>query len=110
MTLKAIFVVWTLAISTVGLAMAGSSSFTLATPAMIGTHKLKPGGYEVNVKKDQAVITNNEDGKSFSVPVKIEQGDKKFYSTTVSTKTNNGADEISEIDLGGSTTRVVFGQ
>ncbi len=108
MTAKSIFVVCALAISSVGIATAGSY-FTLVNPSTLGTHKLKPGEYEVNVKKDQAMITN-PDGKTFAVPVKVEKGEKKFDNTSVGTVTNNGVESISEIDLGGSTTRLIFGQ
>ena len=108
MTRKSIFVVCALALATSGIALAGSY-FTLATPATLATHKLKAGEYQVDIKKDQAVITNSG-GKSFSIPVKVEQSDKKFETTSVGTSTVNGVDGISEIDLGGSKTRLVFGQ
>ena len=104
--MKSLFAVCVL-VSAAVLAIAASSTFTLANPANLGTHKMKPGQYEVSVKKDQAVITN-EDGKSFSVPVKIEQADKKFDATMVGTKQGSGGEEVSEIDLGGSTTKLVF--
>jgi predicted ThiF/HesA family dinucleotide-utilizing enzyme len=96
-----------LTVSAAILVIAASNTFVLANPANLGTHKMKPGQYEVSVKKDQAVITN-EDGKSFSVPVKIEQEAKKFGQTMVGTKKGTGSEEVSEIDLGGSTTKLVF--
>jgi hypothetical protein len=105
---KSIFVVCALALSMVGIAFAGST-FTLTGTSMLGTHKLKAGEYEVSIKGDQAVITN-PDGKSFSIPVKVEQADKKFDTTSVGTSTANGVDGISEIDLGGSKTKLLFGR
>jgi hypothetical protein len=108
MTIKSVVAVPVLAFLAIGIASAGSQ-FSLATPVNLGTHKLKAGTYEVSLKKDQAVFTN-EDGKSFTVSVKIEQADKKFSGTVAAVNTKNGADELTEIDLGGSTTKLMFGQ
>jgi len=66
---------------------------------------LKAGEYEVTVKGDQAVFTS-DGGKTYKVAVKVEQSDKKFASTSIDT--NN--DTIKEIDLGGSSTKLTFGQ
>ena len=109
MTLKPKFLLCLLALSTVAIATAASSYFTLANPATLGTHKLKSGEYEVEVKGDQATITN-ADGKSFKIPVKVEEGDKKFDTTTVGVGTKDGVDGILEIDLGGSKTKLTFAQ
>jgi hypothetical protein len=108
MNIKTTFIVGLLALTLTGMATAGSY-FTMPAVAMLGTHKLKPGQYQVDVKGDQAVITN-ADGKSFSVPVKIEQADKKFDTTSVGTTTANGVDGVKEIDLGGSKTKLLFAQ
>ena len=70
---------------------------------------MKSGEYDVKVQGSQAVFTSDLNGKSFTVPVKIEQSDKKFESTSVII-TKNGVDSIQEIDLGGSATKLEFGQ
>ncbi len=108
MSLKSIFVVLTLTLTTAGFALA-DSIFSLASPAMLGTHKMKPGQYGVRVKKDQAVITD-PDGKTFSMPVKVEEGDMKFEITLASTSSKTGVDLVTEIDLGGSKTKLMFAQ
>ena len=66
---------------------------------------MKPGEYEVSVKGTQAVFIK-DGGKSISVPVKIEQSDKKFDTTSV----DAANDTIREIDLGGSSTKLTFPQ
>jgi hypothetical protein len=105
MTVKSFILICVVGASTIGIASAKSYYFTLTAPAKAGVTVLKPGDYEVNVKGTQAVFTNNG-GKSITVPVKVEQSDKKFDSTSVDT--NN--ETIREIDLGGSTTKLTFGQ
>jgi hypothetical protein len=94
-----------LAVSSVGIASAKSYYFTLTTPAKVGATQLKPGEYEVSVKGAQAVFIK-DGGKSVSVPVKIEQSDKKFDTTSVDASN----DIIREIDLGGSSTKLTFPQ
>ena len=98
-----------LAISTIGIASAKSYGFTLTAPTKVGTVTLKPAEYEVSVKGDQAIFTSDS-GKSVSVPVKIGQSDKKFGSTTAVSTSKDGGDNLQEIDLGGSTTKLQFGQ
>jgi len=51
-------------------------------------------------------VFTKDSGKSVSVPVKVEQGDKKFDATLVDTSN----DTIREIDLAGSTTKLTFVQ
>lgn len=105
MSAKSFLLICVVGIFSVGIVSAKSYSFTLTSPTKAGTTVLKPGDYEVNVKGDQAVITN-EGGKSVSVPVKVEQNDKKYDATAVDTN----SDTIKEIHLGGSATTLMFGQ
>lgn len=108
MKMKFMFAVPAMALAMAGIAFAGSY-FTIADAANLAGKKLKAGQYEVSLKKDQAVITN-PDGKTFKVPVKVEQADKKFPNTFAITKAGNGGVDLVEIDLGGTTNRLLFGQ
>lgn len=108
MKMKLRFAVPALALMMTGMAFA-ASHFSLTDTVDLNGKKLKAGEYEVALKKDQAVFTN-PDGKSFSVPVKVEQAQTKFSSTFAITKDVNGSPELTEIDLGGTTTKLVFGQ
>jgi hypothetical protein len=105
MTAKSFLLICVVGASSIGIASAKSYYFTLSTPTKAGATVLKAGEYEVNVKGDQAVFTNDA-GKSVSVPVKVEQSDKKYDSTSVDTN----SDAIKEIHLGGSETKLTFGQ
>lgn len=108
MKMKSMFAVPVMAIAMTGIALAGSY-FTLADTANLTGKKLKAGEYEVSLKKDQAVITT-PDGKTLKIPVKVEQAATKFPGTFAITKPGNGGVDLVEIDLGGTTTRLLFGQ
>lgn len=109
MTVKSLLIISALAIAATGIAAAKSYSVTLTTPTKVGTTELKPGEYEISVKGSQAIFTSDS-GKSFSVPVTIGQSDKKFSDTAVDSSSMNGQDNVKEIDLGGSTMKLQFGQ
>jgi hypothetical protein len=105
---KLLLITGALALTSLGVANAKSYSIILSSPAQVGTSTLKPGEYSVSVKGDQAVFQSG--GKSVAIPVKVEQGSQKFDETTVNSTTKNGMENISEIDLGGSATKLEFGQ
>ncbi len=109
MTGKSLFMVGALVLSSLGIASAKSYDIVLQAPAMAGANELKPGDYKLKVEGSQAVFTA-ENAKSFSVPVKVENSDKKFADTSVETTNQGGMDNIQAIDLGGSNTRLRLGQ
>lgn len=100
----------TLALASLGIASAKSYDVVLTAPAMVGNNQLKPGDYKLKVEGSQAVLTDTQNSKSVNVPVKIENGDKRFDYTTVETTKHDGMDSIQAIDLGGSNTRLTLGQ
>jgi hypothetical protein len=103
MTAKSFVLMCVVGLSSLGIASAKSYYFTLTATTKAGATVLKPGDYEVNVKGDKAVFTN-DGGKSVSVPVKLEQADKKYGETSIDTD----SDAIKEIHLGGSNTKLTF--
>jgi hypothetical protein len=110
MNTKSLLIISAIAITTVGIASAKSYSFNLINPTKVGSAELRPGAYDVKVQGSEAVFTNDDSGKSFTIPVKIGQNDKKFGTTSVDINNKNGVDSIEEIDLGGSNTKLEFGQ
>ena len=110
MQTKSIFIVGALALATLNIASAKSYDITLGAPTMAGNTELKAGEYKLKVDGNQAVFTNPENAKSFTAPVRIENSDRKFDQTAIQSSTQNGTDSIREIDLGGSTTKLEFGQ
>jgi hypothetical protein len=88
------------------LAASKSYSIQLFEPAMAGNTELQPGQYKVEVVDQKAVIRNGKtDSES---PVKVEDGDRKYDSTTVKYNQVDGKLHILEIRLGGTKTKLVF--
>jgi hypothetical protein len=92
------------------LAVAGAKSYNmnLFQPATVGGTELTPGEYKVEVVDQKAVIRN---GKiDAQAPVKVETVDRKYDNTTVRFATGDGKMRIQEIHLGGTKTKLVFGE
>jgi hypothetical protein len=68
-----------------------------------GRLELKPGVYSLVVQGEN-VVFHDESRKSYTTPVKIENGSVKFKTTMV----DYVSDKIRYIELGGSTTRLAF--
>jgi hypothetical protein len=111
MSPKSLLIVGALTLSSLGIASAKSYDIILDQPAKAGASELKPGEYKVKVEGSQAVFTDARNGKSsFTVPVTVENSDRKFQDTSVETSNQGGMDNIQAIDLGGSNTRLRVGQ
>ena len=106
MTVRTFVIVGALTPASVGLALAKSYDIQLLAPTKAGSVELKPGEYKLKIEGSQAVFTDVRSGKSFSVPVKIENSDKRFTGTQMETVNQNGVDTIQVIDLGDSHTRL----
>jgi hypothetical protein len=105
---KSLLLIGTLALA--GIASAKSYDIILSAPAMAGSTQLSAGEYTLKVKGSSAIFTNVESGKTFTAPVKVQTGTKKFENTAVDTTNTNGVDEIKAIELGGSTTELDLGE
>jgi len=111
MTAKSFLIVGALALGSIGIASAKSYDFSIGGPTMAGQQTLKAGEYTVKVNGSQAVFTNVESGKSFTVPITIEHSGQKVDQTSVESSTGkNGMDKINKIDLGGSDTVIDLGE
>jgi hypothetical protein len=110
MNAKSLLIVGALSLASLGIASAKSYDITLNAPAMVGANQLKAGEYKLKVEGSQAVFTDAESTKSVSIPVKVENSDKKFNYTSVESSNQDGMDQIHAIDLGGSSTRLTLGQ
>lgn len=108
MTAKSLIIVGALTLSSLGIASTKSYDIVLVAPAKAGATELKPGDYKLKVEGSQAVFTDGS--KSFTVPVQVENGDKKFNYTSIESNNQDGMDTIQAIDLGGSHTRLKVGQ
>ena len=97
-----------LALAAAGLAMAAAKPYkmNLYQPAMLGSTELKAGEYQVQIVDQKAVVRS---GKTESeAPVKVENGDSKYHTTTVRFTNIDGKLHIQEIRVGGTATKLVF--
>lgn len=110
MTTKSLLMIGVLGLTSLGIASAKSYDIILTAPAKAGNMELKPGEYKLKVEGSQAVFTDVESAKTFAAPVKIDNSGRKFNATTVETSKTGDMDMIQAIDLGGSNTKLQFGQ
>lgn len=91
-------------------AMAASSSYkvNLLQPSVIAGQELKPGEYKLEIKDNKVVVTKGK--TSVEAPVKVENSDQKFGTTSVRYSSDNGKYTVQEIRVGGTNTKLVLGQ
>ena len=106
--MKKLLVVGVLALSSICILSAKSYELTLTTITKAGSVQLKPGQYNLKIQGTNAIFTEMNSSKSFTVPVKVVETDKKFDDTKVQSSKDGDTDKIEEIDLGGSKTKLGF--
>jgi hypothetical protein len=96
----------TLALATLALAAASAAShytLNLDSTQFAGDKLLKAGEYKVEVAGDKAIFKS---GKTvIEVPAALQKGEKKYALTTYQSIDK----KIQEIDLGGTSSKIVFG-
>ena len=95
------------AIAGLSLASAKSYEFSLTQPTTVGSTQLQPGTYKMELGDSKVTLTGNK-GQTVEAKAKIETVEKKFDRTSILSKKVNGADQIDEIHLGGTKTKVEF--
>jgi hypothetical protein len=89
--------------------MAGAApvyKVTLTEPAVIAGSVVKPGDYRIVVNGDKATLTMGK--TSLEVPVKVESGKQKFHYTSVECRMDGGQNMLDDIQVGGTSTILVF--
>jgi hypothetical protein len=105
-TTKSLLMVGALALASLGVASAKSYEITLGAPAKLGSNQLKAGQYRVKLDGTQATLTDEQTLKSYTVPVTVEHAGQKFDQTTIQTRSKDGVDQVFQITLGGSDTKL----
>jgi len=103
-----VFAILAVVIAFAGTVPAPGSSFrvNISQPSVVKGADLKPGDYKVSMGAEKVTFT---DGKiTVDAPVKIETAPEKFKATAVRYVTENGKNILSEIRVGGTTTRLLF--
>ena len=104
--MKNLLILITASLALTTLAGAATYNFKLADSVTIDGKVLKPGNYKVEVKDNIAVIRDGKD--STEVKVKTESVDHKYDSTTVRYSKDGNKNNLEEIRIGGSKTKLVF--
>ena len=87
-----------------GVASAASSyTINLSSDATAGSTQLKAGTYKLEVEGNQAIFKQGK--ATTTVPVTVEKAPTPFRYTSVDTR----GSKLLEIDLHGTTTKLVFG-
>jgi hypothetical protein len=105
MSKRFLFVFVTLALA---LASAKTYTVTLFQAAFLAGTELKPGDYQLNLDEKDTKVTLKNGKKVIESPVKIENSDEKFGSTTVRYANADGKMTVQEIRLGGTKIKLVF--
>lgn len=97
------------ALSLCGIAVAGKKSYdvNLSAGAKAGSVELPAGQYKLTVDGTTATFTDAH-RKSFTAPVKLETGTRKYVYTAVDSSPDGKSERIDSIELGGSTTKIEF--
>ncbi|MDQ2898582.1 MAG: hypothetical protein M3Y07_02135 [Acidobacteriota bacterium] len=109
MTLTAMSKKLPLCFGTLALAMASAASsynLTLYQPTTVEGKMLKEGECKLELKENTAIIRQGK--TSVEANVKPETVDKKFATTSVKYVVEGGKNNIQEIRLGGTKTKLVF--
>ena len=122
MTRQSLFMACALTLSVMGIASAKSYDVSFDKTTKVGATDLKPGTYSVKLVNGQAVFTREAKGsevypmdgetygKPITVPVTVQHAGKKFSETAVESANTGDSANLHEIDLGGTDTKLVFGQ
>jgi hypothetical protein len=87
-------------------AVGASYHVTITDPTWVGTNKLMPGDYTLQVEGDKAVMKS---GKNIvEVPAKVETEASKYPVTSLHTSNADGKTTLQEIWIGGTKTKVVL--
>ena len=92
------------------LALAGSPSYnvTFFMPSEIAGKQLRAGDYKIEIQGDKALVGYGKN--RVETPVKIEQANEKFATTSVRYQNVDGKAKVEQIRVGGTNTVLVFGE
>ena len=92
--------------SIVAVAAGSNYKITLTQPSVVTGKELKAGDYRLNVEESKVTIVSGKD--TVEVPVKVENNDKKFETTAIRYNQEGGKQNITEIRIGGTKTKLLF--
>jgi hypothetical protein len=81
---------------------------TLTQASQVGKEQLKAGEYHVVLDESKVVFTHLTSGDSVEVPATIQRAEQKHAHTSIRMQRADGENQILEIKLGGTQTRILF--
>jgi hypothetical protein len=81
---------------------------TLTQASQVGNEQLKAGEYHVVLDESKVVFTHLTSGESVEVPATIQHAEQKHPHTSIRMQRAEGENQILEIKLGGTQTRILF--
>lgn len=93
-----------------GLSIASAKSFTVMVPdqATVNGTPLAAGEYKVSVNGASVTLLERNTKNVVQANATVQTADRKFDNTSILSKTVDGKNEIDEIDLGGTKTKLEF--
>lgn len=92
---------------TISAAYAASSyHVTLYKPTSVNGTQLKPGDVKIELQGDKVVMKQGK--TSVESNVTVQNGAQKFIDSTVSYSGDSSSNQVQEIRLGGTTTKLLF--
>ncbi len=79
---------------------------TLFYPSLVGDAELKPGNCKLTIEDSKVTIQQGR--KKVEAAVKVETADTEYDRTSVKYANGDGKYRISEIHIGGTSTKLVF--
>ncbi|HUI54160.1 MAG TPA: hypothetical protein VLY04_04265 [Bryobacteraceae bacterium] len=110
MSVKSLFMVGALAVCSLTIASAKSWDISLSSPAKAGKLELPKGDYSVKLNGNNVIFKAVDTGRTYTAPVKIETEARKYPDTAVESTAQGETEIIQCIDLGGSTSKIEFGE
>ena len=98
-----------LAFAVLSIAAAGAATgykITITQAAVVKGNQLKAGDYRLNVEESKVTIANGKE--SVEIPVQVENNDQKFDRTAIRYTEEGGKQNITEIRISGTKTKLVF--
>jgi hypothetical protein len=105
-----LFAILAIAMAFAGTVPVGKTSFriTLLQPSFVNGTELKPGEYKLNIGENKITLVQGK--VSVEAPAKIETVESKFDQTAIRYKAEGNKQNVAEIRLGGSKTKVVLSE
>jgi hypothetical protein len=110
MTTKSLLLTGALALASLTIANAKTYELIFSGPTQAGNVQMTAGEYKLKLDGSNAIFTNLETSKSYTIPVKVGHTQKKYDVTQTETTKAGSVESIKAIDLAGSDTQLQFSE